>query len=242
MAAGPRPGRALALAGPLAVLATLLAPILPFLLPGGPGEPLPAAVAGPLAAQEGATALHLWGGIPHPGEDLSRIVDSGWEIGVGVEHRLTDRLGVLALGGRSYLDEAVPDQASAGPERGPPVVFWHYTLGLVLELTEPPGPRSSGNPWEVSINAGVGGGTWDVKLSEADPEFLEEGGLGGNAVASDTRPAATAGIQVGPDLTDFANLFFRSQVYLVFGDAGNPNAFLGKETLYTQTFGFRLRF
>lgn len=194
---------------------------------------------GTLHAQEGATSIEFWAGIPLPGEDMARVVDSGFDAGVGVEHRLTRRLSVLVLGARTFLDP-IAEAGPGRPERRPPVEFWRATAGLELELTRPPGRRISGNPWQVSLNAGVGGGVWDLDLDDADPEFLEEN-PDLRLQDGDRNPVATVGLLVGPRLADYATLFFRSQVYLIFGGDARDE-FLSKETLYTQTFGLRLTF
>lgn len=195
--------------------------------------------AGTLQAQEGATSMHIWAGVPLPGEDLGRVVDSGWDLGGGVEHRFTRRLGLFALGGRTFLDP-IAEAGPGRPERRPPVEFFRGTVGLALELTQPPGRRISGSPWNVVINAGVGGGVWDLQLDNADPEFLAENPQL-RLQDGDWNPVATTGFTVGPDLTEFASLYYRMQVYLSFGGDARDE-FLSKETLWTQTGGFRLTF
>lgn len=167
------------------------------------------------------------------------MVDSGFDLSGGVEHRLTPRLGVVVLGGRTYLDP-VAEEGPGQTEVRPPVVLWRAAAGLSLELTQPPDRGLSGNPWEVTINGGVGGGVWDLKLDEAAPGFVDENPRL-RAQDGDRNPVATVGLRAGPNLAEWANLYFRSQVYLILGGDARDE-FLSKETLFTQGFGLRLNF
>lgn len=195
-----------------------------------------------LEAQEGRTTLAVWSGLPFPAEDLARWFDSGFDLGVSVERRVTDRWGIVLIGGRSHLDPVSRGELGLPEgEPGPPVVQWRYTVGLLLELTEP------ANPWEVSLNGGAGGITYHVKREEAAPGYFDTPtGRDFPDVDTDTGPALTAQLRVGRDLDEYLGLpvqmFFQSQWNFVFRDAGDPSEFLGRDSLFTQGFGLAYSF
>lgn len=208
--------------------ALLLACLL--LVPGGSAD-----------GQQGRTAVAVWSGLPLPGEDLARVVDGGFDLGVSVERRVTDRWGLIFVGGRSHLDPtARPDLGLGVTDPGPPVVQWRYTLGLLLELTEPD------NPWEVSMNGGVGAATYDVQWDEAVPGFRDTGFAGGfRNTDRNTEPALTGQLRVGRDLAllpelsalDDLYMFYQGQWNFAFADASNNSEFLGRDSLFTMGFG-----
>lgn len=194
-----------------------------------------------LAGQAGRTTLSVWSGLPLPAEDLANWVDGGFDLGASVERRISDRWGVVLVGGRSYLDPSPKSELGLGHEPGPPVVQWRYTLGLLFELTEPE------RPWEVSFNGGMGAITYDVKREEATPGYFETAGAAPIRDADvNTGPALTAQLRVGRDLDEYLGvplqMFFQSQWNFVFNDAGDPSEFLGRDSLFTNGFGLAWSF
>jgi len=188
-------------------------------------------------AQAGQTTLAVWSGIPLPSEDLSQWVDSGFDLGVSLERRITDRIGIVFVGGRSHLDAVTfQPELQLGKKPGPSVVQWRYTLGLSLEVTDP------AHPWEVSVDGGAGGGTNNVLRGRAKPGFYES--LAGRSIRDadvTTNPALSGGIRVARDLEDFIGLpvgfLFQTRVGIIFNDAGDASEFGGRDSLFTLGFG-----
>lgn len=197
------------------------------------------ATAESLSAQRGRTAISLWSGLPLPGEDLAQYVDGGFDMGVSVERRITDRWGILLIGGRSHLDPTARQDLGLGvPDAGPPVVQWRYSLGLLLELTDP------SNPWEVSMNGGLGGATHDVQREEAAPKYFDTAAAEKLRDADwNTNFALTAQLRVGRDLSflstaiDDLYMFYQGQWNFAFADASDSSEFLGRDSLFTMGFG-----
>lgn len=209
----------------VAVAAVLVAGLLALTLPR------------PVAAQGGGWTLDARGGWILPEGDLADWTDLGEHVGAGLTYRFHPRIGLRFDGAYTHLDQS-GTTGPGDPAEGPEINIWHYTLGLELELTEPSTVWFRGNPWEVTLNAGVGGGTYDIHVEDAEPGAFDPSSV----PTSDTNPSVTGGLRVGYAAADWLSVYGQSQLYVILGDAGDPEDFLGKEAALATLLGLKLSF
>lgn len=128
--------------------------------------------------------------------------------GIGLGYLISPRPalwidGDLVLFAGESEDDQDDGDPAATPAMSVDMRFLHYTAGLDFELT-PPGR----GPWDVTLQAGVGGTTWDTD------SFA---GSTGQVDFNKTYATLRGGLSVGHDLSPRVSVLLRSQASFVFG-------------------------
>lgn len=210
---------------------------LRLLLPGLLGLLLLALTPSSAHAQRGRSTVDARVGLVSPKGDLGDVHDdAGVLAGLGFGYRVSDRVELRLDGTFEHLFDG-GKQGFLGAVRGPEADLWHVTGGLGIELTNP------FRNWEVSLFGG--GGVTFFNVSERALEVVDGRqvvqGIDRDAL-TDTKLTGNVAVFVGYQLTDVLTLFYRTEGYVMFGAASDPNDYLGNEITLINALGFRVGF
>ena len=146
-------------------------------------------------------------GVAVPVGDLEEYSQPGFAAGLGASWWLTDRFALRADGAMSKLtgDDGAP---TTGVET-PGLQLYHYGLGMEFDV----GPDRFTSPWNVGLNVGAGGTTFDTEA------FVDDGD-GGEVDLTNTYGNVNGGLEIGRKVGENVVVSLAGQAFYTFVDEG----------------------